>query len=272
MVVRSNNVDIKYGRNVPITSTDPNNYHSMPPICQIDNILQNVNISKGAEIVLDYGSFSLQTIKLFKKFHAGKVIQDKVKKEIAWEGQQCYLTIDAVSELDQNHLHTYLRIVLDHNGNETVSIAGIRYNIDDLTFLYGERWLSNSIIYQICIMLNTEFHFTNTWVSYAPDMQLQPNFCAQICNKFANIQEGQLILIIPVGCHGGTYFMESLQVVNSVGSNGIVYSNHFAMAVYSLDFDVVSYADTLGWGIPDKVKSIFRNVAQQLGKQVPLYI
>ena len=41
-------------------------------------------------------------------------------------------------------------------------------------------------------MLNTEFHFTNTWVSYAPDMQLQPNFCSQICNKFANIQEGNL--------------------------------------------------------------------------------
>ena len=110
---------------------------------------------KEKDFVLDYGSFSLQTIKLFKKCHAGKVIQDKVKKEIAWEGQQCYLTIDAVSELDQNNLHTYLRIVLDHNENETVSIAGIRYNIDDLTFLYGERWLSNSIIYQICIMLNT---------------------------------------------------------------------------------------------------------------------
>ena len=271
MVVRSNNVDIKYGRNVPITSTDPNNYHCMPPICQIDDILQNVRINQGAEIVLDYGSFSLQTIKLFKKFHAGKVVQDQVKKEIAWEGQQCYLTIDAVSQLDQNNLHTYLRIVLDHTENETVSIAGIQYNIDDLIFLYGERWLSNSLMYHICVMLNTEFHLTKTWVSYAPYIQLQPNFCAQICNKFSKIQEGQLILIIPVGCHGGTYFMESLQVINSDGSNRIVYSNHFAMAVYSLDFDVVSYADTLGWGIPDEVKSIFRNVAQQLGKQVPLY-
>jgi len=72
VVVRSNNVDIKYGRNVPITSTDPNNYHCMPPICQIDNILQNVNINKGAEIVLDYGSFSLQTIKLFKNVMLGR--------------------------------------------------------------------------------------------------------------------------------------------------------------------------------------------------------
>ena len=69
--------------------------------------------------------FHCRQLSFSKNFHAGKVIQDKVKKEIAWEGQQCYLKIDAVSELDQNNLHTYLRIVLDHNENETVSIAGI---------------------------------------------------------------------------------------------------------------------------------------------------
>ena len=90
----------------------------MPPICRIDDILQNVRVNQGAGIILDIGSFSLPTITLFLKFHAGNVVQDQVKKEIAWEGQQCYLTIHAVLQLDQNHLHTYLRIVLDHNENE----------------------------------------------------------------------------------------------------------------------------------------------------------
>ena len=34
---------------------------------------------------------------------------------------------------------------------------------------------------------------------------------------------------------------------------------------------MVIYADTLGWGIPDTVKTIFRNVAQKIGKPCPLY-
>ena len=38
---------------------------------------------------------------------------------------------------------------------KTVSIAGVRFNIEDMTYLFGERWLSNSVIDQMCIMLNT---------------------------------------------------------------------------------------------------------------------
>ena len=46
-----------------------------------------------------------------------------------------YLTIDAVSQLDKNHLHTYLCIVPDHNENETVSIADICGYFRLFTFL-----------------------------------------------------------------------------------------------------------------------------------------
>ena len=38
----------------------------------------------------------------------------------------------------------------------------------------------------------------------------QPDVGEQICNEFANVQEGQLILIIPVGSYDGTYFMDSI--------------------------------------------------------------
>ena len=94
---------------------------------------------------------------------------------------------------------------------------------------------------------------------------------SNIYNDFANIKEGQLILIIPVGCYNGTYFMDSIQITHEDGSKSTVNCNHFALAVYSLESDMGIYADTLGWGIPDTVKTIFRNVAQKLGKPCPLY-
>jgi len=73
-----------------------------------------------------------------------------------------------------------------------------------------------------------------------------------MCNDSVNIKEGQLILITLVGCCDGTYFMDSIQLTNEDGSKSTgctVNCNHFALAVYSLEFDTVTYTDTLGWGI-----------------------
>ena len=68
------------------------------------------------------------------------------------------MTVDAVSHFDKNYLQSYLEIVQNHAENDVVSIAGYKYYIDDLTYLFSERWLSSSLIYQICVMLNTKFN------------------------------------------------------------------------------------------------------------------
>ena len=60
----------------------------------------------------------------------------------------------------------------------------------------------------------------------------QPDFCQKMCNEFADIKEGQLILIIPVGCCDGTCFTDSIQLTNEDGSKSTVNCNHFALAVY----------------------------------------
>ena len=39
--------------------------------------------------------------------------------------------------------------------------------------------------------------------------------------------------------------MGSLQVSNIDGTNILLQSNHFALAVYSIEFNIVTYADTL---------------------------
>jgi len=269
-VIRSDRVEINYGTSINSASLDPDQYNCMPPLSQIDQILQKVNEGE-AEIVLDYGCYSVETIRLFKKFHADKVIQDQVRNEIYWVKQGNYLTVDAVSHLDENYVQSLLEIVQNHAQNDVVSIAGYRYYIDDLTYLFSERWLSNSLIYQICLMLNTKFTESKTLVYCASDVMSQAGFCQKMYNDFANIKEGQLILIIPVGCYNGTYFMDSMQITHEDGSKSTVNCNHFALAVYSLELDMVIYADSLGWGIPDSVKTIFRNVAQKMGKPCPVY-
>ena len=161
-----------------------------------------------------------------------------------------------------------LEIVQNHAESDIVSRAGYKYYIDDLTYFYNERLLSNSLMYQICLILNTTFNESKTLVYCASDVMSQSNLCQQMCNEFANIKEGQLIVNIPAGCYDGIYFMDRIQTTNEDGSKSTVNCNHFALAVYQLEFDMVIYADTLGWGIPDTVKTIFRNVAQKMGKHV----
>ena len=103
-VIRSGRVEINYETSMKCTSLDPDQYNCMPPLCQIDEILQNVSEGE-AEIVLDYGCYSVETIRLFKKCHAGKVIQDQVRNEIDWAKQDNYMTVDAVSHFDKNYLN-----------------------------------------------------------------------------------------------------------------------------------------------------------------------
>ena len=272
-VLRSRQVHIQSGNNAKCTSTDPSQYPYMPPLCQIDEILQYIetNHIDTADIELYYGSYSVKTIKLFKTFYTGKNIQDKVRMEIKWAEQQNYLMIDGVSQLDQSCLDEYLQIVLNYAENDTVSIANNRYYIEDLIFLFGERWLSNSLLMQLSVMLNATFHETKTWVYYASDLQHHTDFDTQMCQQFANIHDGQIILFVPVGSNGGTCFMGSLQVSNTNGTNILLQSNHFALAVYSIEFNIVTYADTLGWGMPETVKTIFQKISQGLGKPAPLY-
>ena len=62
--------------------------------------------------------------------------------------------------------------------------------------------------------------------------------------------------------------MDSIQLTNEDGSKSTVNCNHLTLAAYSLKLDTVTYADTLGWGIRDSVKTIFRNVAQKMGNHV----
>ena len=117
-----------------------------------------------------------------------------------------------------------------------------------MTYLFGERWLSNCLLYQICLILNAKFLVTKTWVYYSSDIEDQTNVVVitgkQICKQL------QLILIVPVGYNGGTYFMGSLQVTNACESKRIVHSNNFALAIYSLEFNIVADAATHGWGMP----------------------
>ena len=129
------------------------NVHLLIPvsirICQ-------TNHTDTADIELDYGSYSVETIKLFKTFYIGKNIQDKVRMEIKLTEQQNDLMIDGVSQLDQTCLDEYFQIVLNYAESDTVSIANHRYYIEDLTFLFGERWLSNSLLMQINVTLNAK--------------------------------------------------------------------------------------------------------------------
>ena len=50
-----------------------------------------------------------------------------------------------------------------------------------------------------------------------------------------------------------------------------MHSNHFTLAICSLEFNIVTYADTLGWGMPETVRTIFLKVSQHFGKPAPLY-
>ena len=242
-VLRSRQVHIQSGNNAKFTSTDPSQYPYMPPLCQINEMLHYIetNHIDTANIKLDYGFYSVETITLFKTFYTGKNIQDKVRMEIKWAEQQNYLMIDGVSQLDQSCLDEYLQIVLNYAETDTVSIANNRYYIEDLTFLFGECWLSNSLLMQISVMLNATFHETKTWVYYASDLQHHTDFDTQICQQFANIHDGQIIWFVPVGSNGGTCFMGSLQVSNIDGTNILLQSNHFALAVYSIEFNIVTY-------------------------------
>ena len=63
-MIRSGKVEINYETSINCTSFDPDQYNCMPPLCQIDEILQNV-IEGEAEIVLDYVCYSMETIRLF---------------------------------------------------------------------------------------------------------------------------------------------------------------------------------------------------------------
>ena len=55
--------------------------------------------------------------------------------------------------------------------------------------------------------------------------------------------------------------MGSLQVSNT----------HF-VSLITIEFNMLTYADTLGWGIPGTVKTIFQKISQGLGKPAPLYL
>ena len=46
-----------------------------------------------------------------KTIHLGKVIQDQVRNQIDWAKQENYLTVDAVSCVDNNYLQSFLEIV-----------------------------------------------------------------------------------------------------------------------------------------------------------------
>ena len=78
------------------------------------------------------------TIRLLKHFHAGKVIQDQVRNGIDWAKQDNYLTVDAVSHLDNKYLQSFLETVQNYADNYIVSIAGYYYKIDDLTYVFSE--------------------------------------------------------------------------------------------------------------------------------------
>ena len=92
-----------------------------------------------------------------------------------------------------------------------------------------------------------------------------------MCNDSVNIKEGQLILVTPVGCCDGTYFMDSIQLTNEDGSKSTVNCNHFALAVYSLEFDTVTYAYTLGRGYQILLKPYSEMLHRKWEKPRPLY-
>ena len=52
--------------------------------------------------------------------------------------------------------------------------------------------------------------------------------------------------------------MGSLQVSNTDGTNILLQSNHFALAVYSIEFNIVTYADTLGWECQKQLRLYFK--------------
>ena len=54
--------------------------------------------------------------------------------------------------------------------------------------------------------------------------------------------------------------MGNLQVTGACGYKRLVYSNHFALAIYVLELIKLTYADTLGWGMPETVRTIFPKV------------
>ena len=99
--MRSTKVDIQTGNNTKCTSTDPTQYPYTQQLSQIYNILQIVqkNHIDGADSVLDNGSCSMKTVKLFQKFHAWKDIQEKFGKKLSGQIKKYYLTIDSVLSL-----------------------------------------------------------------------------------------------------------------------------------------------------------------------------
>ena len=56
-----------------------------------------------------------------------------------------------------------------------------------------------------------------------------------------------------------------------VDLRSLVYFNHFALAIYSLKFNIVTYADTFGWGMLETVKITFLKVSQHFKKPTTLY-
>ena len=122
----------------------------------------------------------METITHFQKFHVGKHIQEKVRTEIEWSNKTHYLTIYSVSQLDKLRLYEHLNTVLDHAENDTVDIACNTCHIEDLTYLFGERWLSNCLLYQICAMLNGKCLVTKTFIYSASDTEHRTNVGALI--------------------------------------------------------------------------------------------
>ena len=74
------------------------------------------------------------------------------------------------------------------------------------------------------------------------------------------------------GYTGGTYFTGSLQVTNACGSKSIVHSNNFALEIYSLEFNIVTYAYTHTWvGMPKRgltINEVDKDNAQMLAFKV----
>ena len=65
--------------------------------------------------------------------------------------------------------------------------------------------------------------------------------------------------------------MGSLQLSNARESKSIVHSNNFELSKYSLEFNNIAYADTLGWAMSETVGTMILKVSQHFGKPAPHY-
>ncbi len=255
---------------------DENKYNYLPPSEQVNSILDMIHTQfleeqlKHVLVILDYGTFSMHSIKEFSDNHVSKKVLQDFKDERFFLVNKQFNTVCTESELDMSSVHKIGNATSAYGDVDLVSFHEKSYKVMDLTYLFCDRWLSSELVGHFADLLNDQFYQSNSFTQYLYDVVDAAHFGEMMCRQFADVVNGQLILIVPVGQHDGEVFCGH-KVVESSDKTHIVRSTHFALAVYPLVSNRVIYADTSGWAMPDRVTTVCSMVAQAFGKPPPTY-